>query len=180
MTLFEAILWLSAACVFYTYVGYPLLLALAAWLRPARRIRVLPALELPVSVVLAAYNEESRIGARIHELVRLVAARPAGGEVIVVSDGSTDGTVALAHAAAFEAESATGGRVSVRVMEQEPRQGKAMALNLAHAAARHPLLVFADVRQTWAPDAIDRLAAASTISPSAPSAASWWSSRRRA
>jgi cellulose synthase/poly-beta-1,6-N-acetylglucosamine synthase-like glycosyltransferase len=35
-----------------------------------------------------------------------------------------------------------------------------MALNRAHAAACHPLLVFADARQTWAADAIDRLAAA--------------------
>jgi len=149
--------WLSAACVFYNYVGYPLLLALAARLRPARRMKRLPALELPVSVVLAAHNEESRIGARIRELVQLVAARPACGEVIVVSDGSTDRTVALAQAAAFEAESANGARVSVRVLVQEHNQGKAMALNQAHAAARHPILVFADVRQTWAPDAIERI-----------------------
>ena len=109
-----------------------------------------------------------------------MAARPAGGEVIVVSDGSTDGTVAEAQAAASEAESATGGRVPVRVLVQEPRLGKAMALNRAHAAARHPLLVFADARQTWAADAIDRLVAAFADPPSAPSAATWWSSRRRA
>ncbi len=149
--------WLSAACVFYTYAGYPLLLALAARLRPARRISALPAVEHPVSVVLAAHNEESRIGARIRELVQLVAARPAGGELIVVSDGSTDGTAALAHSAAFEAESATGGRVSVGVLVQEHNQGKAVALNQARAAAAHPILVFADVRQTWADDAIDRI-----------------------
>ncbi len=149
--------WLSAACVFYTYVGYPLILALASRLRPARPIRGLPALEVPVSVVLAVYNEESRIGARIRELVQLVAARPAGGEVIVVSDGSTDGTAALAHAAALEAKSATAGRVSVQVLVQEHNQGKAVALNQAHAAAAHPLLVFADARQTWADDAIERM-----------------------
>jgi len=149
--------WLSAACVVYTYVGYPLLLVLAARLRPAQQMRVLPALELPVSVVLAAHNEESRIGARIRELVQLVAARPAGGEMIVVSDGSTDGTAAQAAAAAFEAESATAGKVSVQVLVQERNQGKAMALNQAHAAARHPILVFADARQTWAPDAIERI-----------------------
>jgi len=113
-----------------------------------------------VSVVLAAHNEEARVGGRIRELVQLVAARPAGGEVIVVSDGSTDCTVEIAKAAAFEAASAAGGKVPVRVLVQEPRLGKAMALNQAHAAARHPILVFADVRQTWAPDAIDRLVTA--------------------
>jgi len=152
--------WLSAACVSYTYVGYPLFLALAARLWPARPISGCPSPELAVSVVLAAHNEEARIGARIHQLVRLTAARHAGGEVIVVSDGSTDRTVALAQAAALEAEAAAGATVPVRVLEQEPRQGKAMALNRAYAAARHPLLVFADARQTWAPDALDRLVSA--------------------
>ena len=180
MTWLTTLFALSAACVLYTYAGYPLILALAARVRPARPIGGLVATDVPISVVLAVHDEESRIGARIRELVQLLAARPAGGEVIVVSDGSTDCTVAEAQSAAFGADQATGGRIPVRVLVQEPRLGKAMALNRAHAAARHPLLVFADVRQTWAPDAIDRLVAASTIPPSAPSAASWWSSRRRA
>jgi len=160
MTWLEALFWLSAVCVSYTYVGYPLILALAARIRPARPIRALSPPDHPVSVVLAAHNEESRIGARIRELVQLVAARPAGGEVIVVSDGSTDRTVAKARAAASEAEAATRGRVPVRVLVQEPNLGKAMALDRAHAAACHPILVFADARQTWAPDAIDHLVAA--------------------
>ena len=159
MTWLAILFWLSGFCVSYTYVGYPVLVALAARLRPARRIGGLSGLAVPVSVVLAAHNEESHIGGRVRELVRLVADRPEGGEVIVVSDGSTDRTVALGQTGAREAEAATGGRVRVRVLEQEPRQGKAMALNLAHAAASHPLLVFADARQTWAADAIDRLVA---------------------
>ena len=157
MTWLEALFWVSAACVSYTYVGYPMLLTLAARFRPARRIGGLSYPGLPVSVVLAAHNEETRIAARIRELVGLVAARRAGGEVLVVSDGSTDRTVEKAQAAAAEAESATGGRIPVRVLVQEPKQGKAVALNRAHAAACHPLLVFADARQSWAPEAIDRL-----------------------
>ena len=155
MTL-EFAFWSCAACVLYTYVLYPLVLAVLARVRP-RPIR-LDGLPIgSVSVVLAAHNEESRIRARIREFVKLVAARPAGGEVIVVSDGSTDRTIAEAQAAASEAGSATGGRIPVRVLVQEHRLGKAMALNQAHAAARHPLLVFADARQTWAPDAIERI-----------------------
>ncbi len=159
-TWFEAIFWLSAACVFYTYVGYPLILALAARFRPDRPIGGLGSAETPVSVVLAARNEESRIGARVSELVGLVATRPAAGEVIVVSDGSNDCTAANARAAAAGAESATGRRAPVRVLVQEVNLGKAMALNLAHSAAAHPILVFADARQSWAGDALDRLVAA--------------------
>jgi len=152
----EFAFWFSAACVLYTYVLYPLLLWTLARVCP-RPIRVGSLPIGSVSVVLAAYNEESRIRARIGELVKLVAARPAGGEVIVVSDGSTDRTVAEAQTAAFEAASEACGSVQVRVLVQEPWLGKAKALNLAHGAARHPILVFADARQTWAPDAIERI-----------------------
>jgi poly-beta-1,6-N-acetyl-D-glucosamine synthase len=159
MTWLTVLFWLSAACVVYTYAGYPLLLALAARLRPARPMGGPSSPDLPVSVVLAAHNEGSRIAARIRELVGLVAARPAGGEVIVVSDGSTDDTVAAAEAAAAEAGAAAGGRVPILVLVQEPRSGKAMALNLGRDAARQPLLVLADARQSWAADALDRLTA---------------------
>ena len=90
MSWLEAIFWLSGACVMYTYVGYPLILLVAARLRPARSVAAVSAGDLPVSVVLAAHNEEARIGARIRELVELIGARRAGGELIVISDGSTD------------------------------------------------------------------------------------------
>jgi biofilm PGA synthesis N-glycosyltransferase PgaC len=159
MTWLAVLFWLSVSCVLYTYLGYPLTLALAARLRPAPPIAAFVPVDLAVSLVLAAHNEESRIAARIRELAGLVAGLPAGGEVIVVSDGSTDDTVAVAEAAASAAEAATGWRVPVQVLVQEPRSGKAMALNRAHAAASHPLLVFADARQSWADDALERLTA---------------------
>jgi cellulose synthase/poly-beta-1,6-N-acetylglucosamine synthase-like glycosyltransferase len=157
MSWLALLFWLSVACVLYAYAGYPLILALAARLRPARGIDGLSSPDQAVSVVLAAHNEASRIAARIRELAGLVVGRPAGGEVIVVSDGSTDDTVAVAEVAASEAESATGFQVPVLVLVQEPRSGKAMALNRAYGAARHPLLVFADARQSWADDALERL-----------------------
>jgi cellulose synthase/poly-beta-1,6-N-acetylglucosamine synthase-like glycosyltransferase len=159
ITFLEWIFWLSVACVLYTYLGYPVALALAAQLRRARPIDRHTAPAAPVSVVLAARNEELRISARIRELVHLVAAQPHGGELIVVSDGSTDRTALEAHAAASEAVAATERKVAVRVLVNEPNLGKAMALNQAYAEAKHPLLVFADVRQTWADDAIDLLVA---------------------
>jgi cellulose synthase/poly-beta-1,6-N-acetylglucosamine synthase-like glycosyltransferase len=157
MSWMAPLFWLPAACVLYTYVGYPLLLAMAARLRPGPRVGGHSTVDVPVSVVVAAHNEERRIRERILELVKLLAARSAGGEVIVVSDGSIDGTVAEAATAQREAEMTTRGRIPVRISVQGPKLGKAMALNQAHGVASHPVLVFADVRQTWAPDAINRL-----------------------
>ena len=98
MTLLEAVFWLSAACVFYTYIGYPLILAVAARLWPCGTTNRGKPPVVPVSVVVVAFNEEACIGRRVRELAWLLASRPAGGEVIVVSDGSTDRTAEVAQA----------------------------------------------------------------------------------
>ena len=157
MILFEVIFWLSAACVFYTYLAYPLMLAAAARLRPrGSPVRGTPFI-VPVSVVIAAYNEEALIGSRVRELARLLAGLPTGGEVIVVSDGSTDRTAEVARATATEAGIETGAAVPIRVIALPTNSGKAAALNAGWAAASHSLLVFGDARQTWAPDAIERI-----------------------
>ncbi len=70
------------------------------------------------------------------------------GEVIVVSDGSTDGTVAVAQQYADQ---------GVRVIELAANEGKAVALSRAIAAAQEDIVVFADARQRWADDALVRL-----------------------
>ena len=102
-----------------------------------------------VSVILVVHNEEARIERRLRELNGLVRAMNNKSEMIVVSDGSTDDTVRLAHQCADD---------SMRVLEL-PRMGKAAALTYAAANARHPILVFADVRQSWSPDALKNLVA---------------------
>jgi poly-beta-1,6-N-acetyl-D-glucosamine synthase len=157
MLLLEVIFWVLAASVFYTYLAYPLILAAAAQFRSRGNPVRGASSSVPVSVVIAAYNEEARIVARVRELAGQIARLAAGGELIVVSDGSTDQTVEVARIAAKDAEFATGAAVSIRVIALPTNSGKAAALNHGCAAARHSLLVFADARQTWAPDAIERI-----------------------
>ena len=140
--------WTCVGCIMYPYVIYPVLLAIAARLF-GRPIRAGRAAERPsFSVVLAAYNEEASIGNRIREFAALVARADGRGEVIVVSDGSTDATATVARAAMPEAG---------RVVELTENVGKAAALSAGCTAARHEILVFADARQRWAPDTLDRL-----------------------
>ncbi|MGE5609157.1 MAG: glycosyltransferase family 2 protein [Bacillota bacterium] len=139
--------WLFASCVLYAYLIYPLLMFVAAKLRPwpTHRMGLRPQ---SFSIVLAAHNEEANIARRVRELTELIAACGLPGELIVVSDGSTDRTPTIARRA---------GGDRVRVIEMPSNVGKAAALNKGCAAARHQIIIFADARQHFAPDALTRL-----------------------
>jgi poly-beta-1,6-N-acetyl-D-glucosamine synthase len=145
MRAFEIIFWVCAAGVAYAYVGYPLVLLVVAILRPRPVRPVLSAGRPSVSIVIAAHNEEHRIAARRDELAAMVAAEGLDGEVVIVSDGSTDHTACVAREGA-------SGRVSV--IELSHNVGKAEALTRGVAAAAGDVVVFADARQHWAPDAL--------------------------
>ncbi len=142
MDFFEIGFWISAAIVGYTYVVYPLLLAVVSrwWGRP----RQVGPVAASVSIVLPVHNEEKNLARRLDELTRLLR----DGEIIVVSDASTDGSAAVARSYADR---------GVRLVELDEKQGKAAALSAGCAAARGELLVFADARQRWADDALQRL-----------------------
>lgn len=148
----EIVFWGAIAFVLYVYAGYPVLLALWARLRggadSAGQVPPADSADLPrVSVILAARNEARRLPARIDNL--LASDYPADRlEIIVASDGSTDDTVA--------ALGPYRRRVTVLNL---PATGKAGALNAAVMHATNPILVFADARQRFAPDAIRRLVA---------------------
>ena len=143
------VLWLSYVFVLYTYVIYPLLVAWAARRHPRPVARGSVQEPKPmVSVILAAHNEAGVIARRIENL--LAQDYPGPLEVIAASDGSTDGTAdVLGQIAAREP------RVRAVILEQNG--GKAAALNAAVAAARGQVLIFADARQLFTPDAVSRL-----------------------
>jgi cellulose synthase/poly-beta-1,6-N-acetylglucosamine synthase-like glycosyltransferase len=131
------ILWAALALLAYTYVGYPLLIA--AWSRihpwPVRRGDVEPT----VSILLAAYNEEREVAARIRNLLDLDYPRDRL-EILVASDGSRDAT--LERAAALEG-------AGVRVLGWPERRGKPAALNALARRAQGEVLVFTDARQRF-------------------------------
>lgn len=142
------IFWLSIAVLAYTFVGYS---ALMGWLARRRKLtpHVLPDDPPGVCVVVVAHNEEARIGPRLDNLLA-ADYPPEKLRVLLVSDGSTDDTVARARAC-------DPRRVSVHA--SPTRAGKAAGLNAALAQATGEIIVFTDARQRFAPDAIARLAA---------------------
>ncbi|HEU5321870.1 MAG TPA: glycosyltransferase, partial [Methylomirabilota bacterium] len=148
MTLAAAVFWAALLLPVYAYVGYPLLLwtlppPAAARRRPARGARPF------LSVIIAAHNEADCITAKLRSTLAQDYP-PDRLEVVVVSDGSTDGTDARVTAC-------RDGRV--RLVRQEPRAGKSLALNRGVEVARGSVLVFTDANALFAPGALARLAA---------------------
>ncbi|NGM13783.1 bifunctional polysaccharide deacetylase/glycosyltransferase family 2 protein [Verrucosispora sioxanthis] len=125
-----------------------LLLVLAG--RHARRRRAPdwawgPPVTEPVSVIVPAYNEKEGIAAAVRSLAG--GDHPGGIEVIVVDDGSTDGTAAIVEALRLP---------NVRVV-RKPNGGKPSALNTGVALARHELIVMVDGDTVFEHDSVRRL-----------------------
>lgn len=144
------VFWSSAFAIAYVYAGYPLLLAVWARVWP-KRISAgcgAPGTDWPpVSIIIAARNESARLPARIDNLLALDYPSDRR-QIIVVSDGSTDDTVDVL--ARYR-----GVVTPVAV----PPSGKAAAVNAGVALATGDILVFADARQLFAPDAVRALVA---------------------
>lgn len=138
--------WGAVCLIAYTYIGFPLILALRGLLRPKPFKR---GQETPlVSLVIVAYNEAPVILKKLdnacsldYPLDRL--------EIIVASDGSNDGMNELVAAYG-------GDQVRLLVL---PRQGKNRSLNAAVATARGEILVFSDADSMLVPDALRHLVA---------------------
>ncbi|HEX7531081.1 MAG TPA: glycosyltransferase, partial [Pyrinomonadaceae bacterium] len=125
----EVIFWSSAVALFYTYAGYPLLLALVSALRPqkVRRGEFAPT----VSIIITAHNEERDLAAKLENTLALDYPRELL-EVIVASDCSTDRTDQIAREFA--------GR-GVRLHRQSERLGKTAAQNAAVDLARGEIIL---------------------------------------
>jgi cellulose synthase/poly-beta-1,6-N-acetylglucosamine synthase-like glycosyltransferase len=141
----ETLFWISVLALLYGYLGYPLLVALVGGIRDrkVRRAPVTPSMTL----IIAAYNEEEAIAGRLENALS-VDYPPESLEILVVSDGSMDGTARIVRSYADR---------GVRLLEL-PRQGKIPALNEAVRHASGDILVFSDANIHFHRNALTALA----------------------
>jgi len=130
------VFWISAGLIVYTYAGY------ACWLwlrrlwrfRPVKRASMTPA----ISIAMVVRDEERTLEEKLRNLMEL--DYPAGRcQIVVVSDGSTDGTEEILRRYASDAR--------VHAILNQLGRGKAAGLNDAVEMASGEIVVFTDARQ---------------------------------
>jgi lipopolysaccharide/colanic/teichoic acid biosynthesis glycosyltransferase/glycosyltransferase involved in cell wall biosynthesis len=102
-----------------------------------------------VSVILAAYNEESVIRQKIENL--LAVDYPADRlEILIGSDGSNDHTAEIAK---------SFNDTRIKAFDYQERAGKVSVLNRLVLNATHEILIFTDASEMFDPQAVRRLVA---------------------
>ncbi len=93
-----------------------------------------------LSIVVPAFNEGARLGATLPGILAYLDASSDAAELIVVDDGSTDDTAAVAEKALAQAT----GRVEARVLRYEQNRGKGYAVRKGLLAAAAEIALFSD------------------------------------
>lgn len=106
-----------------------------------------------LSVVIPAYNEEARIGRTLARVAEYLAGRDYASEILVVDDGSTDGTREVAGRAMAAAA------VPFRLLALPANRGKGAAVREGVLAARGEFVLFSDADLSTPIEEADRLLA---------------------
>lgn len=92
----------------------------------------------PFSFVIPCFNEEARIGKTLALTLDYLASNAPGSELIVVNDGSTDATSAVAR------EILATAHLDNRLLENFPNRGKGAAVRTGLLAAKQPIALYSD------------------------------------
>lgn len=144
--------WTVAALLAYSYAGYGLFILLLSRLVAGRKRQQSVSDSVPplrATLLIAAHNEASTIREKLENAMSLDTG-PHQFDVVVVSDGSTDGTPDTVRALDIR---------SVRLIEITDHKGKMHALNMGVAAIDADVVVFSDANSKFRKDALRHLLA---------------------
>lgn len=141
----EMLFVLGLALVFYTYIGYGMVLFI---LVKAKSLFVKKAIveksnSLPeVTMFVAAFNEMSCIKDKVANMLEI--DYPANKlQLLFVTDGSSDGSVEY-----------LSGLAGVEVQHQDARGGKIGAINRGMRYVKHPIIIYSDANAMLNPEAV--------------------------
>jgi poly-beta-1,6-N-acetyl-D-glucosamine synthase len=137
--------WFFVAAILYTYLGYPLLVTVLARLRPVPQYAQG---ETPsVTLLIAAYNEESVIERKIENSLKLDYPHQKL-QILIAADGSDDRTVEIVQQ--FSSQ-------GIELSFDPARAGKMAAINRAMPNARGEIVIFSDANNSYAPNTLREL-----------------------
>ncbi|GLU52447.1 glycosyltransferase family 2 protein [Dyadobacter frigoris] len=142
----EILFWISLFIVFYTFLGYGIVLYVLVRIRRiVKGKRIYPSLDQDfptLTLVVAAYNEESLIEEKIRNTIDL--KYPQGKlNLLFVTDGSTDRTPDL-----------IARHPEIKLMHSAARSGKIMAIHRAMHEVNTEIVVYTDANTFLNKDAL--------------------------
>lgn len=135
----------SVGALFYTYVGYPLIVYVFGLARPLRVAK--QDIEPRVTVIITAYNEEQVIAEKIKNTLALDYPKDKL-EIIVASDGSTDSTDKIVSGLIDK---------NVRLFRQDGRVGKTLTQNKAVEVSTGDIILFSDATTMYQSNVLRKL-----------------------
>ena len=105
-----------------------------------------------ISVVCPFFNEEAIIEASVRLMLDSLAKLPEEWELIIVDDGSRDGSLALARALAAQ-------HPQLRVLSYAVNRGRGYAIRTGVAQARGDIVITTEIDSSWGDDIAARIAA---------------------
>ena len=139
--------WISTLFIVYTYLLYPMLIVMASRLKRGQPSPADDSTSYPsLTMIIIAFNEESKILDKL-ENCRTLDYPVDLFNIIVSSDGSTDGTADILR-----------NQDDILFIEDRVNRGKPYQINNAVKHCTSELIVFSDTRQMYEPDALRKLA----------------------
>ena len=111
-----------------------------------------------LSLIFPCYNEAERLPQTLAAYLAQLSREPGAVEVLIVDDGSTDQTFAVARAVAARDH-------RVRVVRSQPNHGKGQGVRIGVLEAEGELIVFTDADGSYGPREVARVTAALADAP---------------
>jgi biofilm PGA synthesis N-glycosyltransferase PgaC len=136
MTVVKIFFWFSSFVVFYSYIGYGILLYFLVLIKKAIPFQETKSnaepFEPEISLVVSAYNEEDFIEKKIANTLKLIYP-PDKLKIIFITDGSSDDTPLIIRR-----------HENILCLHQNERKGKLAAMNRAMQYVKTPYVIFSD------------------------------------
>lgn len=148
MSQLTILFWFSIGIIFYSYIGYGILLYLMVKIkRVIKREKNLKYIkhQPTVSFIVPCYNEASILTGKIENIFALNYPKDKL-QIIFITDGSTDGS-----------EKITGAYANIITLHQNKRQGKSAAENRSVKSASGDIIVFSDANTFLPSEALNHL-----------------------